>query len=78
MFPTEASVGVNPNAMIVGSQREDKNIWGAMHFGLGTNSDVGGTIHSNLHMDGVVLQPTLYVDGIKKIERGRFLVDVDR
>jgi len=78
MFPTEASVGLNKNAMIVGSQREDKNIYGAMHFGLGTNSDVGGTITSNLHMDGVVLQPTLYVDGVKKIERGRFLVPLDR
>lgn len=78
MFPTEASVGLNKKAMIVGSQREDKNIYGAMHFGLGTNSDVGGTVTSNLHMDGVVLQPTLYVDGVKKIERGEFLVPLDR
>lgn len=77
MFPTEASVGINPKGMIVGSQREDKNILGAMHFGLGTNSDVGGTIESNLHMDGVILQPTLYVDGVMKIERGRFLVPLD-
>ncbi|MDG4798368.1 hypothetical protein [Micromonospora sp. WMMD1082] len=77
-FPTEASVGLNRRARIVGSQREDKNILGAMHFGLGTNSDVGGTVHSNLHMDGVVLQPTLYVDGEKRIDNGRFLVPLDR
>ncbi len=78
MFPTEASLGLNKAAKIVGSQREDKNIYGAMHFGLGTNSDVGGTVHSNLHMDGVVLQPTLYVDGVKKIDRGDILVPLDR
>lgn len=78
MFPTEASVGLNRKAMIVGSQREDKNIYGAMHFGLGTNSDVGGTVTSNLHMDGVVLEPTLYVDGLKRIDHGRFLVPLDR
>lgn len=78
MFPTEASVGLNKQAMIVGSQREDKNIFGAMHFGLGTNSDVGGTVDSNLHMDGVILQPTLFVDGVKKIENGQFLVPLDR
>lgn len=78
MFPTEASVGLNKKAMVVGSQREDKNIFGAMHFGLGTNSDVGGTIHSNLHMDGVVLQPTITVDGRRTIERGRFTVPLDR
>jgi leucyl aminopeptidase (aminopeptidase T) len=77
MFPTEASIGLNPNAHIVGDQREDKNILGAMHFGLGTNSDVGGSVTSNLHMDGVILQPTLYVDGVKKIDRGEFLVPLD-
>lgn len=78
MFPTEASLGLNRNAMIVGSQREDKNILGAMHFGLGTNSDVGGTVHSNLHMDGVILEPTLYVDGEKRIDHGQILVPLDR
>ncbi|WP_162606505.1 hypothetical protein [Jiangella asiatica] len=78
MFPTEASVGLNKNARIVGDQREDKNIYGSMHFGLGTNSDVGGTVSSNLHMDGVILEPTLFVDGDKKLELGEFLVPLDR
>ncbi|WP_285729186.1 aminopeptidase [Nocardiopsis sp. ATB16-24] len=77
-FPTEASIGLNKKAQIVGSQREDKNIYGAVHFGLGTNSDVGGTVESNLHMDLVVLQPTLYVDGVKKMDHGEFLVPLDR
>jgi 2,5-dihydroxypyridine 5,6-dioxygenase len=48
-----------------------------MHFGLGTNIDVGGTIMSNIHMDGVILEPTLYVDGEKRIEHGRFLVPIE-
>jgi len=77
MFPTEASIGLNKKARIVGEQREDKNIYGSMHFGLGTNSDVGGTVTSNLHMDGVVLQPTLSIDGVTKLERGKFLVPLD-
>jgi leucyl aminopeptidase (aminopeptidase T) len=77
LFPTEASIGLNRKARIVGDQREDKNIYGSMHFGLGTNSDVGGTISSNLHMDGVILEPTLYVDGVKRLERGEFLVPMD-
>ena len=59
-------------------QREDKNILGSMHFGLGTNVDVGGTITSNIHMDGVILEPTLYVDGDKRIEHGKFLRPLDR
>ena len=76
-FPTEASIGLNKKARVVGDQREDKNIFGSMHFGLGTNSDVGGTVASRLHMDGVVLQPTVYVDGIEKIRRGEFQVPLD-
>jgi len=75
--PAEASVGINSKAVIRGVQREDKIILGSMHFGLGTNVDVGGTIHSNIHMDGVILEPTLYVDGKKRIEHGRFLVPTE-
>ncbi|MCF8475455.1 MAG: hypothetical protein K9G60_00355 [Pseudolabrys sp.] len=76
--PAEASVGINTKALVRGVQREDKNIIGTMHFGLGTNIDVGGTILSNIHMDGVILEPTLYVDGDKRIEHGKFLRPVDR
>ena len=77
IFPAEASVGINSKAMVRGVQREDKNILGSMHFGIGTNIDVGGTIHSKIHMDGVLLEPTLYVDGDKRIEEGRFLRPVE-
>lgn len=75
--PAECSVGINSKAVIRGVQREDKNILGSMHFGIGTNIDVGGDILSNIHMDGVILQPTLYVDGEKRLEDGRFLVPVE-
>ncbi|WP_173930980.1 aminopeptidase [Chelativorans sp. Marseille-P2723] len=78
MCPAEASIGVNAKAVVRGIQREDKNIWGTLHFGLGTNVDVGGSIKSKIHMDGVILHPTLEVDGVKKIERGRFLVPIER
>jgi len=77
MCPAEASVGVNAKAVIRGIQREDKNVMGTMHFGLGTNVDVGGSIMSKIHMDGVILEPTLYVDGVKRIEHGRFLVPIE-
>jgi leucyl aminopeptidase (aminopeptidase T) len=39
--------------------------------------DVGGTIYSNIHMDGVILEPTLYVDGEMRMEHGRFLRPVE-
>ena len=77
MCPAEASVGVNAKAVIRGIQREDKNIMGSMHFGLGTNIDVGGSVKSKIHMDGVILEPTLYVDGSRRIEHGRFLSPIE-
>jgi 2,5-dihydroxypyridine 5,6-dioxygenase len=77
MCPAEASVGVNANAIIRGIQREDKNILGSMHFGLGTNIDVGGSVKSRIHMDGVILEPTLYVDGVMKMDSGRFLACIE-
>jgi hypothetical protein len=77
LCPAEASVGVNAKAVVRGIQREDKNIMGTMHFGLGTNIDVGGSIKSKIHMDGVILEPTLYADGMKKIDNGRILVPIE-
>ena len=77
MCPAEASVGVNAKAVVRGIQREDKNILGSMHFGLGTNVDVGGSVKSKIHMDGVILEPTLYVDGEMRIDNGRFLVPIE-
>lgn len=76
MFPTEASIGLNKQARITGVQREDKNIFGSLHFGLGTNVDVGGIVESNIHMDGVLLEPTVYVDGEMRIKDGVFCVSL--
>ena len=42
-----------------------------------TNVDVGGSIKSKIHMDGVILHPTLYVDGVKRIDNGRILVPIE-
>lgn len=76
-MPTEMSVGANPKAQVVGVQREDKNMLGCIHVGLGTNADVGGEVQSKLHMDGVIARPTLEIDGEVKIDRGD-IVGLDR
>jgi leucyl aminopeptidase (aminopeptidase T) len=72
-FPTEASIGLNRRSVVVGNQREDKTVFGSMHFGLGTNVDVGGSIRSKVHMDGVVLSPTVVVDGRLCLDHGQFI-----
>ena len=72
-MPVEASIGLNPKARVTGVLREDKMILGSMHVALGRNDDVGGTVYSALHMDGVILRPTLEVDDDLIIEEGKIL-----
>ena len=76
LCPAEASVGINAKALIRGIQREDKNIMGTMHFGLGTNIDVGGSVKSKIHMDGVI-RADAPCRPVMRIEHGNFLVPID-
>lgn len=69
--PAEVSVGSNPSARFIGNQKEDKNVLGAVHVGIGTNEDVGGNVRSKIHLDGVISKPTLKVDDKIVVEEGR-------
>jgi len=39
------------------------------------NTDVGGTIDSNIHYDAIISKPTLVVDGACIIENGQMRVE---
>jgi len=41
------------------------------------NIDVGGTGRSKIHLDGVILDPTLYVDGHRRIQDGDFVRPIE-
>jgi 2,5-dihydroxypyridine 5,6-dioxygenase len=69
----EISIGLNPKIKPTGN-KADKKIYGTMHTGLGANKDIGGTIESRLHMDGVISRPTLYIDGKMVIQDGKINV----
>jgi hypothetical protein len=43
-------------------------------LGLGTRSDLGGTVCDVIHGDGFVLRPALEVDGVMRIEDGHLMV----
>ena len=49
---------------------------GTVHIAIGDNASpsYGGANHAPIHIDGVVGQPTLVVDGEKLIEEGKYLV----
>jgi len=59
----EFGVGTNPNAILTGEVLEDEKVLGTAHIALGSNRSFGGIIQSNVHLDGVILSPKIYLDG---------------
>jgi len=69
-FPAELGIGCNPGAKLSGVVLEDEKILGTVHLAIGDNSTFGGKVKAGIHLDAVLLKPTLYVDGRIVIEDG--------
>jgi len=61
----EFSVGTNPGARLVGNLAEDKKLLGTVHFAIGDSTSLGGTVEALIHLDGLLLRPTIVLDGKK-------------
>jgi len=70
----ELGVGTNDKAIITGLILEDEKILGTVHLALGDNKSMGGTIGVPSHLDGLVLEPTLWVDEKMIMQDGKLLV----
>ena len=68
----ELGVGFNPNATLTGRMLTDEGAAGFVHFGLGSNSTVGGKNEVSFHLDFVIRNPTLAIDDKTMIEGGQF------
>jgi leucyl aminopeptidase (aminopeptidase T) len=66
----ELGVGTNESARITGTILEDEKILGTVHVAFGNNVSMGGTVAVPFHLDGVVLRPTLRVDGELLLDGG--------
>ena len=68
----ELGVGTNAKARLSGAVLEDEKVLGTVHIALGDNSSYpGGHSKSNIHMDGILLEPTVKVDGVLLLEKGK-------
>ena len=70
----ELGIGTNDAAQLTGNVLEDEKILGTIHVALGDNHTFGGTIRVSSHQDGIVLAPTLSIDGTTILEAGQLLV----
>ncbi len=70
----EFAIGTNDRARLIGSMTEDKKLRGSVHVAIGDNHVIGGTVVSELHLDGLLLRPTVELDGRTVVEDGRLLI----
>lgn len=65
----ELGIGTVPRGGVTG--HKDDNLFGTVHVALGHNVSLGGTVDSSVHLDGVMLAPTLVLDGREVLVGGR-------
>lgn len=70
----ELGVGTNYKAKVTGLVLEDEKVLGTVHVAIGDNASMGGKVHVQSHLDGVLLNPTLVIDGKVIIDKGRMLL----
>lgn len=71
----EFGIGTNDTATIIGNILEDEKVMGTIHIALGNNMSMGGTIDVPIHLDGIIKNPTVELDGKKIMEKGKLLID---
>lgn len=70
----ELGVGTNDKAIITGKVLEDEKVLGTVHVALGNSISFGGKVDVPIHLDGILLKPTLTVDGIEILNAGKMMI----
>ncbi len=70
-FASQIAFGINPDCRIIPNTYEVSKRLGTMHLAIGDNFTLGGTIQAGHHMDIVLLNPTVTLDGRMLLENGR-------
>lgn len=70
----EFGVGLNEAAIFTGNVLEDEKIYGTIHIAVGNNAHFGGTVDVPIHMDGIIKNPTVEIDGKVVIKDGKHLI----
>jgi leucyl aminopeptidase (aminopeptidase T) len=69
----ELGIGTNDAAILTGNILEDEKILGSAHVAFGASAAIGGTVQVPVHLDCVVMQPTVEVDGAPIVEVGELV-----
>ena len=69
----ELAIGTNRRCRLEAGHREAKRVWGTAHVALGDNRSIGGSVESPLHIDFILTEPTIWLDGQEVVRDGRVL-----
>jgi len=72
----ELGIGTNDAAQITGEILEDEKVMGTVHLALGNNISMGGTCNVGIHVERVMLAPTVEIDGETIMRNGKLLLDI--
>jgi leucyl aminopeptidase (aminopeptidase T) len=70
----ELGVGTNDAATLTGNVLEDEKILGTIHIAFGASAGIGGTVSVPIHLDVVVLDASLEIDGRRVLDAGRYVL----
>ena len=70
----ELGIGTNEKAILTGNLIEDEKILGSCHVAFGASAGMGGAVQVPVHIDCVVMKPTVEIDGEALVADGRLLV----
>ena len=71
----EFGFGMNPEAKLIGNVLEDEKQLGTCYFSIGDNSNLGGTANVGIHVSGVLLSPSVWLEDNQILENGLFLLE---
>ena len=70
----ELGIGTNGEATLTGNVLEDEKILGSAHVAFGASAAIGGAVQVPVHLDCVVLEPTVTVGGTTIADSGELRV----
>jgi leucyl aminopeptidase (aminopeptidase T) len=70
----ELGIGTNEKAELTGNVLEDEKLLGTAHVAFGASAAIGGRIQVPVHLDCVVLRPTVTIDGTEIVRDGELLL----
>jgi leucyl aminopeptidase (aminopeptidase T) len=69
----EFGIGLNPEARECATNLEDLGKLGHVHIGIGSNYAIGGSVKAPCHIDAIMKEANVYLDGKLVYERGRLV-----